>query len=81
MPIINEEYVKMLENQIKQSGQWLIDNSNKLVSKVIGITDFKIIINLKNGDEIPTIEVIQQNAFWNYEDYRVEVDNENWCDV
>ena len=77
MPIINEEYVKMLENQIKQSGQWLIDNSNKLVSKVIGITDFKIIINLKNGDEIPTIEVIQQNAFWNYEDYRVEVDNEN----
>lgn len=69
--LINEKYVELLQDQIKQSGQWLIDNAEELVSKVIGITDFKIIIDLENGEKIPTIEVIQQNVFYKYDDYQL----------
>ena len=69
--LINEKYVELLQDQIKQSGQWLIDNSDELVSKVIGITDFKIIIDLENGDNIPTIEVIQKHDFYSYDYYQI----------
>ena len=61
------EYQRMLKEQIKQAGQWLINNADLLVSDVKGITDFQIAINLKNGDSLPTIKVMQENAFWHYE--------------
>ena len=61
------EYQKTLKHQIKQAGQWLIDHADNLVNDVRGITDYQIAINLKNGDEIPTIKITQENAFWHYE--------------
>jgi len=61
------EYQRMLKGQIKQAGQWLINNADLLVSDVKGITDFQIAINLKNGDSLPTIKIMQENAFWHYE--------------
>ena len=61
------EYRRMLKEQIKQAGQWLINNADLLVSDVKGITDFQIAINLKNGDSLPTIKVMQENAFWRME--------------
>lgn len=61
------EYRHMLREQIKQAGQWLIDHADNLVNDVGGITDYQIAINLKNGDEIPTIKITQENVFWHYE--------------
>lgn len=61
------EYRHMLKEQIKQAGQWLIDHADNLVSDVKGITDFQITVDLKNGDTMPTIKVMQENAFWHYE--------------
>ena len=61
------EYRRMLKEQIKQAGQWLINNADLLVSDVKGITDFQIAINLKNGDSLPTIKIMQENAFWRME--------------
>ena len=67
MKDVSAEYRRMLKDQIKQAGQWLIDNADLLVSDVKGITDFQITINLKNGDSVPTIKIMQENAFWHYE--------------
>lgn len=61
------EYRRMLKEQIKQAGQWLINNADLLVSDVKGITDFQIAINLKNEDSLPTIKIMQENAFWRME--------------
>lgn len=61
------EYQRMLKDQIRQAGQFLIDHADALVSDVKGITDFQLTINLKNGDSLPTIKIMQENAFWHYE--------------
>lgn len=66
MSDFSAEYQRMLKEQIKQAGQWLIDHADDIVSDVKGITDFQIVINLKNGDSLPTIKVMQENAFWQY---------------
>ena len=67
MKDFSAEYQRMLKEQIKRAGQWLIDHAYDLVSDVKGITDFQIAIDLKNGDSIPTIKVMQENVFWHYE--------------
>lgn len=65
---MKDEYQRLLKQQIKQAGEWLIDNNEKLVSDVQYITDFEITISLKNGDTLPTIMVKQENLFWrNYD--------------
>ena len=74
--INNEKYCKLLQDQIKQSGQWLINNAEEIVSKVIGITDFKIIIDLENGEKIPTIQVTQENLFYKHNNYVIGEENE-----
>lgn len=61
------EYRHMLREQIKQAGQWLIDHADNLVSDIKGITDFQITVDLKNANTVPTIKVMQENAFWHYE--------------
>ena len=71
------EYQRMLKEQIKQAGQWLIDHADDLVSNVKHITDFQIAIDLKNGDTMPTIKVMQENAFWHYEKWESEKQNED----
>ena len=68
----SERYRLMLSDQIHSAGQWLIDNCDKIVSKVDGITDFQISINLKNGECLPTITVEQQNLFWKLNDVACE---------
>lgn len=70
------EYRHMLRDQIKQAGQWLIDHADSLVSDVKGITDFQITVDLKNGNTTPTIKVMQENVFWNYEKWEQEKQNE-----
>lgn len=75
--LVNKKYVSLLRNQIKQCGEWLIDNCDELVSKVVGITDFKILIDLENGAKIPTVEVCQKNTFFNYQDYIIEEEKNN----
>lgn len=65
--MISDEYRHMLREQIKQAGQWLIDHADNLVSDIKGITDFQITVDLKNGDTLPSIKVMQENAFWHYE--------------
>lgn len=69
----SEKHQLMLKNQIKSAGEWLIANSEQIVSDVKGITDFQIRINLRNGDSLPTIYVGQENAFWNYNDFADEI--------
>lgn len=58
------EYQKMLKDQIRHAGQFLIDHADELVSDVKGICDFQITINLENVTDIPTIKVTQENVFW-----------------
>lgn len=74
--INNEKYCKLLQDQIKQSGQWLINNAEEIVSKVVGITDFKIVIDLENGAKIPTIQVIQENFFYKHNNYVIGEEND-----
>lgn len=77
----SEEYQLMLKNQIKQAGEWLIDNSERIVADIKWITDFKIHINLQNGDTLPTIRIEQENGFFDYNDFadqlkKYEIDEE-----
>lgn len=69
-----DKYQLMLKNQIRQAGQWLIDNSEKMVSDIQLISDFQININLKNGDEIPILSFEQTNVvFWDSREYEKEL--------
>lgn len=65
----SEKYRLMLKNQIKQAGEWLINNSERIVADIKWITDFKIHIDLQNGDTLPTIRIEQENGFFDYNDF------------
>lgn len=70
-----DKYQLMLKNQIRQAGQWLIDNSENMVSDIQLISDFQININLKNGDEIPILSFEQTNVvFWDNREYEKELE-------
>lgn len=62
----SEKYQELLKDQIKQASEWLMENQEEIVGKIKGISDFQIIINLKNGDTIPSITVIQENVFYSH---------------
>ena len=70
----NEKYQLMLKDQIRSAGKWLIDNSEQIVNDVVGISNYQIHINLKNGDEVPTITYEQENVFWDYLSFRKVVE-------
>lgn len=72
MLVTNKNYPKLLEEQIKQSGQWLIDNAAELVAKIKGITDYTIEIDLENGDKVPVITIKQSNVFFDWEKIELE---------
>ena len=63
------EYQNMLKDQIKQAGLWLIKHADDIVSDVKNISDFKITIDLENGCKLPTIKFMQENCFWNYDEW------------
>lgn len=70
-----DKYQLMLKNQIRQAGQWLIDNSENMVSDIQLISDFQININLKNGDETPILTFEQTNVvFWDNREYEKELE-------
>lgn len=70
----SEKYQLMLKNQIKQAGEWLINNSERIVDDIKWITDFKIHINLQNGETLPTIRIEQENGFFDYNDFADELE-------
>lgn len=69
----SEKYQLLLRRQIEKAGEWLIANSGRIVSDVKWITDFKIHIDLQNGDKIPTIRVEQENFFFDYNEFADEL--------
>lgn len=67
-----EKYRLLLKEEIRQAGQWLTDNAEYMVGNIEAITDYRITINLKNGDEIPTIRFEQENIFFDYSRWEEE---------
>jgi len=65
----SSKYQNMLKDQIKQAGSWLIEHADDIVSDVKNISDFKITIDLENGCKLPTIKFMQENCFWNYDEW------------
>ena len=64
-----EDYQELLKHQIREAGWWLIVNAEKMVNDIPLITDYQINVNLRNGEELPSITTSQENFFWDYKKY------------
>lgn len=60
---ISEKYQELLLRQVRCAGKYILDHADEIVSTLPLKTDFSIMIDMSNGEKVPTIRISEEVIF------------------